>query len=236
MTYDRSAPTDYRLIDEFDGGLGWFAHPDEEGQRASHALVGENGRVWLFDPLEAPGIDEEIEALGPVAGVVVCSNHHARDAAAFARRYDVPVFVPSWLERVREQLAADGDIALEVVDGDLADSGYALREASPFPGWDEAVAYRRSNGTLYVPDLLGTAPPYLLEDERLAVYLLARLTPPTTAFVGIAPERILLGHGAGVHEDATGALADAFANARPGFPRALVTNGRSQLGALVDAL
>lgn len=236
--YDRSRPTDPRLVDDFDGGLGWLAHPDETGQRASHALVGADDRVWLFDPLEAPGIGDEIDRRGDVAGVVVCSNYHARDAAAFARRYDVPVFVPPWLERIPDRVAAagDGDVTLETADGEIGASGFVVREASPFPGWREAIAYRRSDGTLYVPDLLGTAPPYLRGDERLAVYLLCRLTPPTAAFTGIAPERILLGHGEGILEDATAALADALANARRGFPRALLTNGRSQLGALVDAL
>ncbi|ADB61692.1 hypothetical protein Htur_2821 [Haloterrigena turkmenica DSM 5511] len=217
--YDRSPPTDPRLVDDFDGGFGWLAHPDETGQRASHALVGADDRLWLFDPLEAPGIDDELERRGEVAGIVVCSNYHARDAAAFAQRYGVRVFVPSWLERLPDRLAdADVDIDLEYVADEVGASGFAVREASPFPGWHEAIAYRRSNGTLYVPDLLGTAPPYLSGDERLAVYLLARLTPPTGAFTGIAPERILLGHGTGVFADATAALADAFATARTGFP------------------
>ncbi|QSW99845.1 hypothetical protein [Haloterrigena alkaliphila] len=235
--YDRSPPTDPRFVDDFDDGFGWLAQPDETGQRASHALVGADDRLWLFDPLEAPRIDAELERRGEVAGVVVCSNYHARDAAAFARRYDVPVFVPSWLDRAAGRLSdGDIDLDLEFVTDEIGASGFAVREANPFPGWREAIAYRRSNGTLYVPDLLGTAPPYLAGDERLAVYLLCRLTPPTGAFTGIAPERILLGHGEGIPEDATAALGDALANARRGFPRALLTNGRSQLGALVDAL
>ncbi|GAB3676937.1 hypothetical protein [Halopiger thermotolerans] len=246
-TYDRSPPTGYRLIDEFDGGFGWIAHPDEAGLRASHALVGtegsraprsdpdsdsDGGDVWLFDPLEAPGIDDEIESLGDVAGVVVCSDYHARDAGAFARRFDVPVYVPAWLDRVPDRV----DAPLEVVDGELGTSGFTLREAAPLPGWREAIAYRRADATLYVPDLLGTAPPYLTGDERLAVYLLCRLRPPTAAFEGIAPERILLGHGPGVFDDAAAALADALETARRGFPRALVTNGPTQLRALLDAL
>ncbi|AEH36871.1 hypothetical protein [Halopiger xanaduensis] len=245
-TYDRSPSTGYRLVDEFDGGFGWFAHPDEAGLRASHAIVGTgetgtaasdatsdaDGDVWLFDPLEAPGIDDEIESLGDVAGVVVCSDYHARDAGAFARRFDVPVYVPAWLERVPERV----DAPLEFVDGELGTSGFALRESRPMPGWREAIAHRRADATLYVPDLLGTAPPYITGDERLAVYLLCRLRPPTAAFEGIAPERILLGHGFGVFDDAAAVLADALGTARRGFPRALVTNGPTQLRALLDAL
>ena len=248
--YDRSPSTEYRLVDEFDGGFGWLAHPDEDGLRASHAVVGTgasasgsesdtntgagagDGDVWLFDPLEAPGIDDEIDSLGEVAGVVVCSAYHARDADAFAGRYDVPVYVPEWLSRVPDRV----DAPLEYVDGELGASGFSIRGVRPLPAWREAIAYRRSDATLYVPDLLGTAPPYLAGDERLAVYLLCRLRPPTAVFEGIAPERILLGHGPGVFDDATGALAEALGTARSGFPRALVANGTTQLRALVDAL
>ncbi|PCR91340.1 hypothetical protein [Natrinema ejinorense] len=231
VIYDRSSSASTRLIDEFDGGIGWLAHPDEAGRRASHALLGDEGGVWLFDPLEAPGTDEAIDALGEVAGVVVCSAYHARDADRFARRFDVPVYVPRWLERVSERL----DAPRERFDGELEGSGFAVREVSPVPGWSEAIAYRRSDGTLYVPDLLGTAPPYLAGDERLAVYLLLRPVVPTGVFEGIAPKRILLGHGTGVFTDAAAVLADALATARPRFPRALL-EGRSQLRALVDAL
>jgi hypothetical protein len=231
VIYDRSPSTGYRSIDAFDGGIGWLAHPGETGMRASHALVGDEGGVWLFDPLEAPGIDGEIEELGEVAGVVVCSAYHARDADRFARRFDVPVYAPRWLDRAPRRLEAD----LERFDGTLAGSGFAVREVSPVPGWSEAIAYRRSDGTLYVPDLLGTAPPYLAGDERLAVYLLCRPIVPTGVFAGIAPERILVGHGTGLFTDAARALATALATARRRFPRALL-EGRSQLRALVDAL
>ncbi|WP_226480308.1 hypothetical protein [Natrinema amylolyticum] len=231
VIYDRSASTSVRVIDEFDGGVGWLAHPDEAGMRASHALLGDGGDVWLFDPLAAPGIDEEIASLGDVAGVVVCSAYHARDADRFARRFDVPVFVPQWLDRVSERI----DAPLERFDGALANSGFRAREASPVPGWSEAIVYRRSDPTLYVPDLLGTAPLYLTGDERLAVYLLLRPVVPTAVFEGIAPERILLGHGTGVFTDAASALADALATARRRFPRALLQGG-PQLRALLDAL
>ncbi|WP_440763889.1 hypothetical protein [Natronorubrum sp. DTA7] len=248
--YDRSPPTNCRLIDEFDGvppterggarrsqtngGFGWLAHPEETGLRASHALVGERARLWLVDPLDAPGIDAELESRGDVAGILVCSAYHTRDAGSFARRFDVPVFVPEWIDRVPDRL--DDDVSLETVDGEVGTSGLSLREASPVPGWSEAIAYRRSDATLYVPDLLGTAPVYLAGDERLAVYLLARLTPPTAAFTGIAPQRILVGHGPGILEDAAAALADALGSARRGLPCAVLANGGPQLRALVDAL
>ena len=232
--YDRSQPMSYRLIDRFDDGVGWLAHPDETGRRASHAIRGEEGDVWLFDPLDAPGIDAEIRALGNVAGIVVCSAYHTRDAAAFSRRFDVPVFVPSWLDRIPAHLPED--VPIEAVDDEIGTSGFRLRKASPFPGWTEGIAYRRSDATMYVPDLLGTAPPYLAGDERLAIYLLVRPVPPTDAFAGLAPKRILVGHGQGISPDAAAALAGALEQARRGFPRAALVNGQTQLRALVDAL
>lgn len=231
VIYDRTPSTGFERIDAVDDGFGWLAHPEETGQRASHALRGDAGGVWLFDPLEAPGIDAAIEALGDVAGVVVCSAYHARDADRFARRFEVPVYVPTWLGRASERL----DAPLERFDGELERSGFTVREVNPLPGWSEAIAYRRSDGTLYVPDLLGTAPPYLAGDERLAVYLLCRPIVPTRVFEGIAPERILVGHGTGVFVDAASHLAEALATARRRFPRALLEGG-AQLRALVDAL
>jgi len=72
--------------------------------------------------------------------------------------------------------------------------------------------------------------------ERLALPVLLRLAPPRERFADIVPERVLLGHGAGVFADAAAALDDAVENARRRFPRALVTSGPQELKALLDAL
>ncbi|KDE58413.1 hypothetical protein EL22_05065 [Halostagnicola sp. A56] len=232
VMYDRSPSSGYRLIDTFESGFGWLAHPEETGLRASHALVGDDGDVWLFDPLDAPGIDEEIDALGDVSGIAVCSRYHARDAAAFARRYDVPVSVPSWLGRVPNQIQAP----LEYYDDEVGSSGFLFRRVDSIPGWCEAAPYRETDGTLYVPDVLGTAPLYTTDSERLGVYLLCRLLPPLEAFTGLKPKRILVGHGTGLFDEPPAALQTALANARRGFPRALLENGPTQLRALTDAL
>ncbi len=67
------------------------------------------------------------------------------------------------------------------------------------------------------------------------MYLLIRPVVPIGVFGGIAPERILVGHGTGIFTDAAIVLGEALATARPGFPRALLEGG-SQLRALIDAL
>jgi hypothetical protein len=231
--YDRDTSTDFETIDQWDSGVGWIAHPDEEGFRASHAIVGDSGDVWVIDPIDAPGVDDLLADLGTgeVAGVAVLSNYHARDAGVIADRYDVPVYLPEWMDRVEERI----DAPVERYTGTLGESGFLVRKCKPFPGWHEAIAYRESDRTLYVADVVGTAPLYTVGDERIGVYLLARLFPPreTDDFV---PERILVGHGTGIFEDAAATLTDAITGARRRFPNALMTSGRTQLHAAIAAI
>ncbi|RLM87986.1 hypothetical protein D3D02_13705 [Halobellus sp. Atlit-38R] len=86
--YDRRSPSEYEIVDRWDVGIGWLAHPNETGHRTSHAVVGADGGVWVIDPLDAPGIDEELAALGDIRGVLVCSNYHVRDADRFTTRHN----------------------------------------------------------------------------------------------------------------------------------------------------
>ena len=229
--YDRQAATAIEEIDRWEGGVGWLAHSGERGRRASHALRGDDG-VWVFDPVDAPGVDDLLATVGEVAGVAVLSDYHARDAGAVARRHGVPVHVPEWFERVAERVLAP----VERFAGAIGDSGIRVRRYAPFPGWREGVAHRPADGTLYVADALGSAPLYTVGEERLGVYLLLRPFPPREVFAAADPDRVLFGHGTGVFEDAADALDDALAGARRRFPRALARNGAGQLRALVGAL
>jgi hypothetical protein len=230
--YTRDSSMDYQTIDQWDGGVGWLAYPDEDGRRASHAVVGDKGDVWVIDPIDAPGVDDLLTELGDsVAGVAVLSNYHTRDAGVIADRYDVPVSLPEWMGRVEERI----DASIERYTENLGDSGFQVRRCSPIPGWEEAIAYRESDRTLYVADVLGTAPLYAVDDERIGVYLLARLFPPRE-MDDFVPERILVGHGTGIFEDAAAALTDATMKARQRFPKALMTSGGTQLHAVVAAI
>ena len=227
--YDRSAPDDPHVA-EFDGGIEWLAHPDETGRRASHLVDGPDG-PWLIDPLDIPGLDDHIDAFGDLAGIAVLSNYHARDADAIAARHDVAVTVPPWLDRADDRLDAPLERATT-----LGDSGFELTRYSPLPGYDESIAYHDSNRTLYVPDALGTAPFYTVGEERLACYGILRLRPPQELFSPFAPDRVLVGHGTGVFDDATAALRDALDGARWRFPTALRRHGPTQLRGLLSAL
>ena len=230
-TYARDEPTECRPIDRWEGGVGWLSHPDEDGQRASHALVGDDG-VWLVDPLDAPGVDDLIAEYGTVAGVAVLSDYHARDASAVAKRHGVPVHVPRWLDRAAARIRAP----VERFAWSFGDSGFSVGRYAPFPGWSEAIAYREADRTLYVPEVLGTAPLFTVGTERLGVYLLCRALPPRDLLHDLAPERVLVGHGEGIFDDATAVLSDTLAGARRRLPHAVVTNGRAQLRVGIEAL
>jgi hypothetical protein len=117
----------------------------------------------------------------------------------------------------------------------LGDSGFELTRYNPIPGYDEAIAYRERDGTLYVPDALGTAPFFTVRDERLACYGILRLRPPRKLFARFDPDRILVGHGEGVFSDATAALQAALDGARR-LPRAIRQHGLTQLRGLLAAL
>lgn len=210
MPAKADTPADsYREIDRFDGGVGWMVHPEEILQRASHALETDDG-VWLVDPLDAEGIDDILAEIGPVAGVVVLSNHHRRDAAAIANRHDVSIYFPHAMQGVAETL----DAPVEQFGTELADTGYELLTVAFLPGWQEFALY--DGETLVMSESLGTAPHFLTGDERLGVITALRLPPPQAALSGLDPERVLLGHGEGVFENAAAALTDALSGSRRG--------------------
>jgi len=218
-----------RIVDRWDGGVGWIAHPMETMERASHALATDEG-VWLVDPLEADGVGDLLSEYGETAGVVLLSNYHLRDADAFADRYDVPVTLPASMTGVADRLSADVE---RVPVGDEI-GGFELIELAHSDIWQE---YALCDGeTLRVGESLGGADYLRVGDERLGVMLLRRLTPPRDALGDLEPERVLGGHGPGVHEDATGALDEALRYSRRRFPRALLENGRRQVSTVLAAL
>ncbi|MBB6647934.1 hypothetical protein [Halobellus ruber] len=208
----------YREIDRWDRGVGWIAYPDEEMQRASHAVVGDDGGVWVVDPVDAPDLDDLLAEFGDVAGVVVGLDRHKRDSAAVARRHDVAVHLPQWMSGV----AGDLDAPVERFGGELADSGFrAVRiRDSAIPPWQEVGLSHDDDGTLIVPEAVGTATYFRAPGERLGVHPMLRLTPPRRELSRVAPDRVLVGHGEGVTTDAASVLRDALENARSNAPSA----------------
>ena len=201
-------PTHARKIDEWNGGFGWIAHPEEEMLRASHALATDEG-VWLIDPVDVPDLDDWLAEFGEVAGVVALVGRHTRDAAEVANRYDVPVYLPEPLSSARKEL----DARVELFDDELPGTGYRAITLLDTPVWTEVALYDDESATLLVPESVGTAEFFRAPGERLGVHPARRLVPPTP-LRGFVPERILVGHGEGITEDASGALREALSGSR----------------------
>lgn len=207
-------PSDFEEIDRFDGGVGWIAHPEETMRRASHALE-IDGDVWVFDPVDAEGIDDLFAEFGDVAGVVVMLDRHKRDAAAVADRHDVPVYLPEFFEGVTEEL----DAPVARFDDELSDTGLRAFPVVDNRFWQEVALYNPADGTLVVPEAVGAADYFLAGDEDLGVHPMLRLAPPREPLRSIAPERVLVAHGPGVMADASRTLEDALAGSRKRAPR-----------------
>jgi hypothetical protein len=178
-----------RFVDEFDAGFGWMM--DELLGRTSHALRA-GGGVWLVDPVDGEGVEERVRALGEPAGVVQLLDRHSRDSAALAERLGVPHVV-----------------------------AYAGDEGSPFElvpivrrrRWREVALWWPERRVLVCADALGTIGYFVAPGDRVGVHPLLRLFPPR-ALARLDPERILVGHGEGVHDGAAAALAEALSTSR----------------------
>lgn len=192
-------------IDRWEGGLSWIAHPEETMQRASHALVTDED-VWVIEPVDGAGLDDLLTSLGQVRGVVVLLEQHVRDAPALARRHDVAVHSPPWLQ-------LDLDVPLERFSGRLGETEFELVTVLANRLWREGALY--DGETLYVPESVGTATYFLAPGEDLGVSHMRRPWPPRESLGGLEPSRLLVGHGPGIATEAGPTLQSAIENARP---------------------
>jgi hypothetical protein len=168
---------EHRICDEFGGGFGWVIQ--ETLCRASHALAA-NGSVWLVEPVDVPGLDDRIAALGEPRGVIQLIDRHNRDCATLAARLDVP----------------HHKVPFAVVPG----APFELLRIVRFPGWREAALWWPEERTLVAADALGTLPYFREPGARIGVHPLLRLTPPR-GLGRLEPLRVLCGHGEGIHGD-----------------------------------
>ena len=216
------AATDWKEIDRFESGntvgVGWIAYPDEAMQRASHALA-IDGEVWVIDPVDVEGLDDLLADLGEVAGVVVLLDRHKRDAAAIATRHDVPVYLPDFMRDAADDL----DAPVELFRDELAETGFTVHTVVDNFAWREAALSNDEEEILVVPEAVGTTDYFLAGGERLGVHPALRLKPPRK-LARVSPTRILVGHGAGIHEDAAAALNDAISGSRGRTPGLYLKN------------
>lgn len=227
----------YLIHGRFAGGFGWTPYPDEFMERSSAAFA-QDGRVWLVDPLRAPGVERELEALGRVAGVVLTLAWHDRDAGWYAARYGVPVYLSGHLER--RLLPADVRDRTQPAGDRVPDSPLHLIEAGGrglLAWWREIAIWWPERRTLFAGDTLGTVSYFVRPGESLAVHPMRRLSPPYQ-LTELRPERIFCGHGIGIAdgpqqpprpastagperlEGATAALQYALRTARRALPQA----------------
>jgi hypothetical protein len=185
---------EYRTCDEFAGGFGWVIQ--ETLRRASHALAA-NGSVWLVDPVDVPGLDDRIAALGEPRGVIQLIDRHNRDCAALAARLGVPHH-----------------------KGAAPEAPFELLRIVSFPGWREAALWWPEERALVVADALGTLPYFREPEARIGVHPLLRLTPPRR-LGPLGPLHILCGHGEGIHgETVPQELGSALSRSRRALPAA----------------
>jgi hypothetical protein len=191
-----------RFCDELPFGFGWIAPEPRLLERASHALVEDGRRVWLVDPVDVPGLDDRVRALGEPEGVVRLMDRHGRDGDRLAARYGVAVH--------------------HAPRGAVPGSPFEVVRTVDLPGWREAALWWPERRTLVVGDALGTAAYFLGPGERIAVHPLLRLLPPRR-LGRLSPEHVLCGHGEGIHGDGVeAALHEALRTSRRGIPRWLV--------------
>ncbi|GCF12676.1 hypothetical protein Harman_06110 [Haloarcula mannanilytica] len=205
----------------WDRGASWIAYPDEMMVRASHVLSTDTG-VFVVDPVDVDDIDDLFADFGEVAGVVILLDRHKRDSAAVANRHDVPVYIPEWMSGVE----ADIDAPVERIHRQLPETDYGVHKIIDNSFWQEAALYGDEDDTLVLPEALGTADYFLAGDERLGVHPMLRLFPPKK-LARLDPERALVGHGHGVMEDATEAIAYALRGSRGRTPGLYAKNLKS---------
>ena len=185
-----------RFCDETDFGFGWIAAQPRSVERTSHALVAAG--VWVIDPVDGPGVEERILALGEPHGVLMLLDRHRRDCEAYAARLSVPLY----------ETPFDG------VPGAPFSFIAILRNRL----WREVALWWPERRVLVSPEAVGTAPLFCAPGDRLAVHPALRLFPPKRQLAGIEPEHLLVGHGEGIHRDAGQALSDALTRSRRTLP------------------
>jgi hypothetical protein len=186
-------------IHEHDLGLTWVM--DEAMQRASHAVVDDQGRVWLVDVVDDPEALERVAALGEPAGVLQLLDRHNRDNAAIAARLGVPHF------RVPRALPEAPLSPQKVVQNRL---------------WREVALWWPQRRALIVAEALGTAPAFAVGSGPVGVHPMLRLLPPHQ-LKAFSPEHLLVGHGPPVHGPGTAtAIEDAIDHSWRDTPRLLL--------------
>lgn len=185
---------------EHELGLTWTE--EDAMARAAHALS-DDGRVWLVDPFEDAAALEAAAALGEPAGVLQLLDRHQRACAPIAARLGVPHVKVPW-----------------TLPGDVP---FVARRVIRNRLWNEVALWWPERAALVVAEVLGTTQAWTLGAGPVGVHAFRRLTPPGN-LRDLAPEHLLVGHGAPLHGPGTAAaMRHAIDHARRDTPRMLRT-------------
>ncbi len=173
-------------------------------ERTSHAILS-GGGVWFTDPVYDAAMLARADGLGPPAGVVQQLDRHSRDAGRVARELGIPLYtVP---------VRAPGGAPFQVLPV----------VASRTARWHEIALWFPDERLLSVAEAVGGAPYFLAPGEAIGPHPLLRLVHPPGRLVGLAPEHVLCGHGAGLHgPNAARQLDEAIRSSRRRTPRWLL--------------
>ncbi len=195
-------------FEEHDLGLSWLVDDGELMERACHVLR-LDGKVWVVDPTDVPGLDERIASVGEPAGVLQLLDRHDRDCAAVAGRHSVP----------HHRLPFDG------ITGTGLESVTVVRNKL----WNEVAIWAPAERALVVAEAVGTARYFRASGEAVGIHPMLRLLPPRR-LADYSPDHLLTGHGTGMHGPGTAdALADALSGSRRRTPQAMLSIVRSGL-------
>ena len=190
------------LFEDNELGFSWLPDDGEMMERACH-VARLDAQVWIVDPVDVPGLDERIAAIGEAAGVLQLLDRHDRDCAELARRHGVP----------HHRLPFDG------IPGSSLEAVQVIKNRF----WKEVAIWSAPERALIVTEAVGTARYFRAGDEPVGIHPMLRMTPPR-GLAAYQPEHLLTGHGTGMHGPGTAAaLADAIGASRSRFPRAIVS-------------
>jgi hypothetical protein len=190
-----------RALSEFTLGVTWEIA--EAARRTSHAIRGDDGRVWLIDPVDHPDAMARVAALGEPAAVLQLIDRHNRDCSAIAARLGVPHL---------ETPAA------------VPDSPFRFVAVLEMKRWREVALWWAERELLVVAEAIGTAEIFTAGGHgAVGMHPILRPRPPQ-ALRGYRPEHLLVGHGPPVHGAAARDGIDwAYAYARRDIPRLLAS-------------
>lgn len=184
------------------GSFAWLADAGDLMSRSSCALVVRGGCL-VVDPVDVPGLDEALSAIGPVRGVVTLLDRHQRDAAAVAARLGVERVMP----------VALGGSGLHV-------EGIEERTVIDRRWWRESLLWLPGRRLLVCVETLATADAFLARSrDPLGMHPLARIVVPRRVFDGIDPLVIAVGHGPPLRDGASQALRRTLRTAHLALPR-----------------